>query len=213
MFQKVLAKCAKNVGESPRRISLWDRLTYWRVARPPWLKSGNELETVFQNLASLRRDGVVLWGHIVQANELMFSPGPYNCPGDVVYSLDAGQRADPIELGEVAHALFSLKHTKPADRDLAAIADDLTSECTPNFGKRIPSAISPVLSCRMSSIYFVRKHLPGPAHCLTRPVLPIIVLPTPPHVAMVLPSRYWPRMLVEWWQGEELAAAPARRRR
>ncbi|MBL8819690.1 MAG: hypothetical protein JNL58_26935 [Planctomyces sp.] len=203
MFQEAFHQCVKNFGENPRHISLWDRLTYWRVVRPDWLyeSPNDELETIFLNLAQLRRDGVVVWGHIIQANNLLFSPGGGDCPGEVVYSLDRTMPVDPEELGSVADAIGSLKHTKPSDPDLASIADYLTNEWMRVYGKPVPATISPNREYKISTVYVVRKHLPKPSQSLERPFLPILVLPEPPHVALVLPSRYWPQVLIDWWRG------------
>jgi hypothetical protein len=205
VFHEIIAKCADNFGSTPRHISRWDRLTYWRVVRPEWLyqNPNDELETLFLNLSPLRRDGVVVWGHFIQANNQLFSPGGGDHGGEVVYSLDRGTQSDPLELASIAADLASLKHTTPSDPELASIADYLTNEYVRVYGKPVPSAISPRSAYQISTIYVVRKHLPGPARCLQHPLLPIIVNPNPPHVALVLPSRYWPSELVEWWQAAE----------
>jgi hypothetical protein len=202
VYQEAISQCAYNFGSSPRRISLLDRLTYWRVIRPQWMQllPNDPLEKLFLNLTRLRRDGVVVWGHIIQANSLLFSSGSVNCPAEMVYSLEDGTRADPSYLSSVAADLFSLKNTKPNQPEFAPIADYLTNERTRWFGKPVPSSISPRRPCRISTIYVVRKHLPGPSRCLERPLMPIIVHPKPPYVALVLPSRYWPDDLLEWWQ-------------
>ncbi len=203
MFPEMIAQCAENFGRPPRRFSLWDRLTYLRVVRPEWLyqNPNNELETLFLNLARLKRDGRVVWGHFIQANSELFAPGKNDQPGEVVYSFEDAATVAVEELSGVAADLAALKHTKPEAPALAAIANRLTDEYTSVFGKRVPSAISPKLPCRMSTIYVVRKHLPSPKPHLRKPLLPIIVNPTEPHVALVLPSRYWPEALLEWWNG------------
>lgn len=205
MFQKAIAQCAKNFGPPPRHISLWDRLTYWRIARPAWLadRPQDAFNALFARVISVRRDGVVVWGHVIQANSLLFSPGDSNCPGDVVYSLDPRLPECHDELAAVASALFSLKHTLPADPDAASIAEHLSSEITRVFGKAVPESISPRLPCRMSSTLFLRKHLPEPSRCLKRSLMPLIVHPKPPHFALVLPARYWPPDLIEWWENIE----------
>ena len=201
MFREMISQCAKSFGDSPRQISLWDRLTYWRVVRPEWLYQTPDdgLETFFLNLAKLKRDGKVVWGHFVQANNLLYSPGGGDCPAVVVYSLDDTNAISPEELGEIAGSLAALKHTKPADPELASIADYLTDEWTRVYGKPVPTSISPLHPCKMSTIYVVRKHLPKPNHCICAPFIPLIVNPKAPHVALPLPSRYWPKALVDWW--------------
>lgn len=204
MFEELLDQCIRNFGSAPRRFSIWDRLTYWRVVRPDWLyeSPNDELETIFLNLSRLRKEGRVVWGQIIQANNLLFSRGGGDCPGEVVYSLEESASVDPDELGTVATAIESLKHTKPADTELLSIADYLTNEWTRVYGKLVPRSISPTFKCQISTVYFVRKHLPGPAHSLERSLLPLIVSHRSPHVALVLPSRYWPDQLVDWWCGD-----------
>lgn len=205
MFQEALEECIKNLGDAPRRISLWDRITYWRIARPDWLYASpdDSLETLFLNLDKIRKDGVVVWGHLVQANYLMFSPGVHCCPGEVVYSFDSAAMKNPMALSVIASNISALKHTKPTEPGLAAIAHHLTNEMTRVFGMNVPPSLSPRIECRLSTVYFIRKHLPSPNRCLQQSLMPIVVNPKPPHVALVLPSRYWPKQLIDWWQSDE----------
>ena len=177
-------------------------MTYWRVPRPAWLHwyPNDELSTLFGNIDNLRRDGRVVWGYIIQANSLLFTAGSDDLPAEVVYALDVSNPIAPDKLSAVAQALGSLKHTRPADPDLASIADYLTNELTRVFGRPVPSNLSPGHKCQISTIYVIRNHLPKPQQCLQQPLLPIIVHPNPPHVALVLPSRYWPHELMAWWR-------------
>jgi hypothetical protein len=205
VFQDLITECAENFGEPPREFSIWDRLTYWRVVRPKWLQKNpnDELETLFLNMRNLREDGRVVWGHIVQANSLLFSPGIHDCPAEVVYSLDDSNPIGPEELGEIASALYALKNTEPDDPALATIAHHQTDELSRFYGKPVPRSISPRYKCRISTIYILRKHLPEPGRYLQLPFFPIIVYPAKPYVTLPLPSRYWPDELVEWWTSTE----------
>ncbi len=195
----VLQRCRSNFGERPRRFSLWDRFTYFRVPKPVWLirDPTDKLMTLFRNLESLFSEGTVVWGHIIQANRLMFEHGTTNCPGELVYSIDDATRVEPGDLQEIAHALFRLKGTEPTDPKLQPIAEYLTNELIRVFGLPVPRAISPSIRCLISTTYFFRKHLPMRRLCT--PLLPVVVNPNQPHVAMPLPERYWPQELVAWW--------------
>lgn len=192
-------ECIENFGLAPRRLSLWDRLTYFRIPRPRWLpaNSSDGLSTLFQNLHTLFTEGTVVWGHIIQANALLFQPGLDDCPGELVYSLADARRVDPDDLGQVAHQLYSLKGSAPEDPELAPIATYLTDEMIRVFGLPVPKTISPNLPCRISTTFFVRKHLPLRRLCT--PLLPIVVNPSEPYVAMPLPARFWPQPLIDWW--------------
>lgn len=198
-MRNAIDECIENFGPAPRRQSWWDRLTYLRVPRPRWLpaNSSDGLSTLFQNLHTLFTEGTVVWGHIIQANSLLFAPGADDCPGELVYSLADTRRVDPEDLGQVAHQLYTLKGTEPEDPELAPIANYLTDEMIRVFGLSVPRTISPNLPCRISTTFFARKHLPQRRLCTS--LLPIVVHPREPYVAMPLPSRYWPQPLVDWW--------------
>ncbi|HVX15999.1 MAG TPA: hypothetical protein VHC22_32745 [Pirellulales bacterium] len=192
-------ECIENFRPAPRHHSLWDWITYFRIPRPVWLRENptDGLATLFQNLHTLFTEGIVVWGHIIQANSQLFQSGVHDCPGELVYSLDDVRRVDPDRLGQVAHQLYSLKGTQPEDPELAPIAHYLTDQLIRVFGLPVPRSISPNLRCHISTTYFVRKHLPRRRLCNS--LLPIVVNPREPHVAMPLPARYWPQPLIDWW--------------
>jgi hypothetical protein len=198
-MRDALHRCRSNFGEAPRRFSVWERLTYLRVPTPLWLRvhPADGLATLFRNLDSLYSDGTVVWGHVVQANSQLFEPGKRNLPGELVYSIEDRDIVEPGDLGDVAEALFELKGTTPDDPGSKAIADYLTDERVRVFGLPVPHSVSPSVRYRMSTVYFVRKHLPQGRLC--SPLLPLLVHGREPHVALVLPERYWPRDFAAWW--------------
>ena len=112
-----IAECTEKIGPTPRKFSAWDRMSYFRVRRPVWvrLNPGEKLRALFENMEEVFRGGRVVWGHVIQANQLMFDEGRMNCPGELVYSLEDTDAADPGHLSQVARELFSLKETKPAE--------------------------------------------------------------------------------------------------
>ncbi len=173
---------------------------YLNVMRPAWLLAnpGDKLNQLFHNRAELWRHGRIVWGHVVQANVLLFETGFDDCPGEIVYSLDDPQTVDPDILTEVAEKLFSLKGRTPNAPALAGIADYLTDEFTRVFGLEVPQAISPNLRCHVSSTMFHRRHLPDKR--LSASEFPVIVSPDSPHYVLPLPSRYWPEEFLHWWK-------------
>ena len=163
----VLRQCIKNFGEAPRKFSLGQRFAYLRVQRPAWVVF-NPTEGMgyhLDHLESLFIHGIVTWGHVVQANAMLFEDGPVNLPGELVYSLEDRSLASPEYLKSVAHYLFELKGTLPDDPQLGAIAEHFTNEHTHVFGLPVPGCISPLIRCRISSTYFVRHHLPRRRTC------------------------------------------------
>lgn len=202
VFDEILHECAYNFGMTPRRFYFWDRLKYLNVPRPKWILTPpiDPLEMLFLNIPYLWEHGRVVWGHVVQANSQLFQPGPTSCPGDVVYALDDQKPISPNTLAEIAGACFSLKNTTPDGKSHAAIATHLTDEYSRAFGLSVPRGISPTHHCRISTTFFVRKHLTGPDHCLNLGFFPIVASPTDPFVVMPLPSRYWPAKFQDIWR-------------
>jgi len=195
----LLAECVHRFGESPRRLAIWNR-SYFHVPKPDWLKGipDDKLMTIFRYLPALFSQGIVVWGHVIQANSMMFEPGSHDCPGELVYSLDRRRIIDPTLLQQIAFELGQLKRTQPQDDELAVIADYLTNERIRVFGLPVPRPVSPSMPCHISTTLFVRKHLPEERLCKT--LLPIVVMPDEPHIAMPLPARYWPKELLQWWR-------------
>ncbi|MDB5389447.1 MAG: hypothetical protein JWM11_5093 [Planctomycetaceae bacterium] len=89
MSFEIIEECARNFGEAPRRFSLWDRLTYLRVPRPVWARQNpdHQLNSLFANVTELFEHGVVVWGQFIQANRMLFEPGKWDCPADILFSL------------------------------------------------------------------------------------------------------------------------------
>ncbi len=192
----MLEECIENFGMPPRRFSWWAKNTYLSVPRPDWLP-GDRMATQFDYMNYLLCDGVVVWSHIVQANVAMFKPGRHDCPAVVVFSFDRRGYTDPEYLADVAHDLFALKHTKPGDPALAEMARLMTDELERFYGVRVPRSISPTFECFISVTLLFRKFLPnGHLRCSA---FPTIVYPKPPHVAVVLPKKFWPRQMREAW--------------
>ena len=203
MLDDVLARTISGslvrFGATPRRFSLRDRWSYLPSPKPSWHREipQDPLLQMTKQAASVLKHGVVVWGHIVQANAMLFEPGDSDCPGELVYSFDPAIVEDPFYLQEVASELFSLKGTQPTEPELAPIAAYLTDETIRVFGLRVPDLISPEVACLVSTTFFVRKHLPHGRLCSS--LFPIVVQPHKPHFALPLPARYWPPEFLQIW--------------
>lgn len=196
-YPLLLSQCREAFGAAPRRFGLWNRYFYLRLPRPKWCHPQEGLWPLFRDLDSLLKYGEVVWGHVVQANRLMFQPGPWNCPGEMLYCPLTQRAVDPEALGEIAHKLFDLKGTIPRDRQLACISNYLTNERIRVFGLQVPPFLSGTLPCMVSTVFFKRQHLPLRRLCSS--LMPLIISPQQPRLAMILPERYWPRELISFW--------------
>lgn len=199
-MDKLIAESSANFGRSPRSFSIFNRVGYLRVKKPEWLKQrpDDKMNLFFDRLSAVFKNGKVVWGHVIQANSTLFQAGTSDAPGELVYSLQDGAYCSEL-LPPVAQDLFSLKGTEPSNPELAPIANYLTDEYIRVYGLDVPRCVSPRLNCKISTTFFVRKHLPGERLCRT--ILPIVVLEDAPMVAAPLPSRYWSEELVNWWLG------------
>lgn len=195
----VLENCQASFGPPPRTHSPWTHWRHLRVKRPLWayLHWRDQISVVFRHRHEVFQDGVVVWAHLIQANNSLFKRGKIDHGGEIVYSLENPNAATPQYLEQVARRLFALKGTKPVQNDLRFIADYLTDEHTRVYGLPVPSELSPRAKCLISTTYFSRRQLPD--RRLRAAFFPVVVLPFEPHVALPMPKKYWPQSFVRWW--------------
>lgn len=189
----LISELNKKLGPTPRKFSFLDNLLYLRVAKPSWVKDFDEdeekLHKLFNNYKEVFTNGVIVWGKVIQANEDIFKPGESNHPGELVYSFDEALNKNPRYLIHVADQLFALNDTKPDNRKLKEIADYLTDGTVRVFGLLVPKSISSQYTCRISTTFFVRKHLHESR--LINGLMPIFVSPGKPYIALPVPCKYW----------------------
>lgn len=196
-WQSMLQECQQRFGDAPRVFGDAEQ-RHLKVAFSWLTRIVSRSDGLCKPLAAQRavfREGVIVWGHLIQANSGLFQPGHQDLPGELVYCLES-RDISPEELGQVAANLAALKGTQPTSSDLRHIADYLTDEMIRVFG--LP--VSPTLSqqaCLISTIQLVRHHLPN--QMLVDNVLPIVVSPQSPHYAFVLPAVYWAEGLLHRW--------------
>lgn len=194
-----LEACSLAIGEPPRpRLPAKNEMHYLLPVPPKWVTESESepFSGYFEDRQRVLREGHLVWAAIVQANTMLFDPGPHDHPAEVVYTLDPGQVEDPARLLQVAERIYALKETAPEDEELARLAHHLTVETERLFGQPIVPWLSNGMDLELSSVMVHRKHLPS--GFLRRSVFPILVAPDPRWV-MVLPERYWPTGLVDWW--------------
>ncbi|MEM6328762.1 MAG: hypothetical protein AAF790_00780 [Planctomycetota bacterium] len=192
-----LGACRQALGPAPRGTGFFRRTSIPRATKPDWCEPSDPLSAFFKHQDSLLKRGVVVWGCVVQANGLLWEPGPHDCPGEMVYSVALDTPCDLKELGRVASRLYALKGTEPAEPAAARIARHLTNQFTREFGAPVPESCSPAMRCGLSTTFFSRAHLPG--QMLQRPIVPLLLHHKSPYVAMPLPAKYWPDAMVDWW--------------
>jgi len=200
-MQRLLEQCRRNFGPPGRHFSLWDRLTYLRIGRPAWCDRSDGFGVFFNEKHYLLSHGDVVWGHVVQANDVLFRWGLVDSAAAFVYAADPHEVVDPDALADAAERLFALRETTPSDPELAPIAEFLADEWARPFGVAVPRSVCPQLGAQISASLVIRRHLPRRRLCGL--LLPILLSPREPKVILPLPSRWWPEELVAWWSEQE----------
>ncbi len=138
----------------------------------------------------LLREGIVIWGQIVQANTLLFTRGLDDCPAAIVYSLDETVDTNPLILQTAAARLFSIKGDD-TDEDLQPFSSRLADEHTADWKLKVPTRLTQGIECFYITTMVIRKHLPG--RHLKGATFPFLVCPSKTDVGMILPGKYWSR--------------------
>jgi hypothetical protein len=204
-LNQYLQECRELFGHAPRKFKGWFPQVYHSPYGPFWCRPAwcftDGLNPLFREMYSLLQNGVVVWGHLVQANSLLFSQKPphYSAPADIIFCPNDQSNVSIFELEEISHNLYALKGTVPNDPELLPFAQHITNELTRIFGWRVPQNITPE-TVVFSTTYFFAKHLPK--GYLAHSWFPLVVDPFPPHYAVVLPSRYWSDSLRQMWKAK-----------
>ena len=150
----------------------------------------------FKEKARLVKTGEVTAGIVVQANAAAFSRGPYTHPADILYPADASAGFDVTDLADVRDRLVDLRADETAGA-ARSFADALRKETSRAFGAPVPGVLDGRRPHALTSTLVYRGMLPGGT--LSRTLLPLVVAPESPRVALVVPKAYWPEDMFEWW--------------
>ena len=144
--------------------------------------------------------GEVVWGQLVQANQILFDPSNHHtAPANVIYSPDPFFDGRTETLGRIAHGLFARKGTVPGDRELREFVRVITDERERLMRRELPRGYCGGRSVYFTTCFFQPGHLPG--NRIARPAFPLLVNFPATEAVMVLPARYWPAELVAEWRG------------
>jgi len=161
------------------------------------LQPGDAIWRIYLQQGVLLTKGRIVWGTLIQANKQLFHPGMHDCPAMALYSLDPYFDTHPDELMALAHRLFSLKGTRPADRDELHFARVVTDEMDRSMHLPVPLSLTDGRECFASVIMVYRRHLPG--RYLSQGLFPLLVRPEMTKVSMIVPSKYWSSDLLRAW--------------
>lgn len=155
---------------------------------------------LYRDQRILMKRGMVVWAHLVQANNLLFEKGKFNHPANIVCSPDYLFDDNLSKLAIISRELYQLKNQKiehPEMSELKVFADAITNENRGLLNVEIPNSITFNKTVYFTTIMVYRKHIP--LGYLKSGWFPVLIAPEKTPAAMILPSRYWSSSLIEAW--------------
>jgi hypothetical protein len=204
-MRRWIEACRQHLGEPPRslpeaerdafrlRVPFLARLLAWFGVDP--------IMKVPAAAPTLRDQGQVVWGHLVQANRRLFDPrNRKTFPAQVIYGMGAAFDDRLGLLADAAEGLCSLAGNVRGDPELANFAALMADESQRAFRLPVPAQL-----CEGEDVYFTTcflqpSHLPG--GCLRGQFFPLLICPARTEAVMVVPSAYWPEELRAAWVGD-----------
>lgn len=206
VFQQFIDDTRRNFGDPPRKFGFLERI-YLKIRPPSWINHSikyhnhwtySRLLELYKSQQLLYKNGKIVWGHIIQANEELFSHGSSDSPAAIVYSLSEAVDEDPELLRTVSRGLGSIKGKQLTSKELQKFADKLAHEATIDLKIPIPKQFSFGLQFYYSVTVVIRKHLPK--NHLVGSLFPFLICPTKTDSGMILPGKYWSKeFLNEYW--------------
>lgn len=190
-FAGLLQNVRQGMGDAPRRVRGRDR-----VRMPMWSWSDARFRIHRQDRDRVLRHGEIVWGALVQANNLLFKPGDKNHPGNVLFSRDPALAADPMALARAAGRVFETKGRKDQDPAARTVGDILANEMTAFRNLAAPRDLTGGATCYIADVMFERRHLPR--RIVDGSLMPLIVHPETT-ATFIAPHWYWPDGLKELW--------------
>jgi hypothetical protein len=180
-------------GAAPREVTSRDDF-----APPAWMRPDDPLRSTYARLAGLLANGDVIWGHVVQAHEVLFRRGPEVAPAQVVYgaSLQGEAEVLPARLRSAAAAATAIKGKKLADPAMQRISSALAAESERHGPLDLPTPLTHGCTLRMAIVVVHRACLPS--HFLASSFVPLLASAARDEVAL-FPCRYWTDDLKEAW--------------
>jgi hypothetical protein len=195
----LIQSCRELFGAAPRACKPADRIALDPALHQAFVESNDGLLQILHDQDRLLARGHVVWGQLVQANQILFDPtNRMTCPANAIYSTDPFFDGRLALLTRMARGLFSQKGSKRVDQELKEFVAAVTDEMARVLRREMPHYYTGGRSVCFATCFIQPTHLPF--GYLNRPSFPIIVSPEETPAMMLLPSRYWPPELVSHWR-------------
>lgn len=195
--------CRERFGPPPRTLDAVDieacRLNVSPELEAAFRESNDPMLRILSDQRALLDRGEVVWGHLVQANQILFdSSNTHTAPANVIYSLDPAFDGRVDLLGGFAHGLFARKGSVPGERELREFVRVITDERERMMRRELPRTYCGGRSVYFTTCFIRPGHLPG--NRIAQPEFPLLVNPRETEAVMILPSRFWSADLVGQWR-------------
>jgi hypothetical protein len=196
---EIIGTCRELFSSPPRPPSVADRLVVSPVLNQALVQSNDGLLRIIQDQDIFLVRGKVVWGQLVQANQILFRPENRNtCPANVIYSADPFFDGRLSLLSSMAGSLFAQKGSTKADREIQSFVDAVTDEMTRVLQREMPYSFTGGRSVYFATCFIQPGHLPD--GYIVGPSFPVIINPEETPAMMLLPSRYWAAALISHWR-------------
>lgn len=199
---ELIEVCRSQFGNPPRQLSAANQQACKLTLTPDMQQMFEEIKDpllrILADQDKLRDRGEIVWGHLVQANSMIFDPAnKYTLPANVVYSMDHYFDGRVIHLGQLARGLFAQKGSVPADRKLREFVRVIIDERERILRRELPWGYCGGHSVYFTTCFIQPSHLPGGYLCGSS--FPLLVNFRETEAVMILPSQFWPYAMVRQW--------------
>lgn len=170
-----------------------------KLNRPSWLDSSDPMSEIYSKKSLLLQCGEIVYAHIVQANTILFKRfPPFDCPAQVVYSVESYFMKQPEVLQDIAWGIYKYKGQEldmvPDEwKEVARVITDEYDRSDFKFGLNVDGQ---TLEYTLIPTMIYRKLLPKGKLCGS--LLPVLTVSDCKQV-MVLPKQYWTKNFTEMW--------------
>jgi hypothetical protein len=203
-YNLLLSKIASKLGGTPRKFNLLDKWSWLKIDLPEWDWENDAIKTTIHNWDKIFMQGKLTWGQILQVNTLMFENLDSNCMGEIIIWKEQTADFDAHAIELIAQELYLLKGNSMniINKEERAFAVHLEDEFERVYGLEIPKSFSYNYNLCTTPIYFQRKHLPDGK--VSKSIFPILYLDSKTITAVVVPYKFWPKELVEFWKSNQV---------
>ena len=112
-FKYLIMKTREKARQPPRKFNSSEK-SYNRISLPLLMRlvGGKYLKPIYKNCNLVLENGKIIWGFIIQANELLFEPGKIDSAGQVIFSMEPVFDSRVDALAQISDRIIDLLSMK-----------------------------------------------------------------------------------------------------